>query len=171
VLLSIWSEAATRPERYLGVDGKVYYSEELEVGYRWYQAQDITPLFPFGFGLSYTTFALDQFSVTTPTIAPGDSVSLQVRVTNTGDREGAEVAQAYVAYPAELGEPPKQLRAFQKATLQPAESQTVDLTLNPRALAVWNTESGDWVVNAGTYTILVGTSSADTPLAATVTVE
>ena len=159
------------PERYPGVDGKVYYSEELEVGYRWYQAQDITPLFPFGFGLSYTTFTLDQFSVTTPTIAPGDSVSLQVRVTNTGDREGAEVAQAYVAYPIELGEPPKQLRAFQKVTLRPAESQTVDLTLNPRALAVWTTESGDWVVHPGTYRILLGTSSADTPLEATVTVE
>ena len=98
-------------------------------------------------------------------------MSLQVRVTNTGDREGAEVAQAYVAYPVELGEPPKQLRAFQKVTLRPAESQTVDLTLNPRALAVWNTESGDWVVHPGTYRILLGTSSADTPLEATVTVE
>ena len=117
VLLSIWSEAATGPERYLGVDGKVYYSEALEVGYRWYQAQDITPLFPFGFGLSYTTFTLDEFSVTTPTIEPGFSVSLQVRVTNAGDREGAEVVQAYVVYPIEIGEPPKQLRAFQKVTL------------------------------------------------------
>jgi len=162
---------ANTPERYPGVDGKVYYDEELQVGYRWFQSQNITPLFPFGFGLSYTTFSVDNLSVTTPTVQAGDPVTLQVRVSNTGDREGAEVAQAYVAYPAELGEPPKQLRAFQKITLQPGESQTVELTLNARALAVWDTDAHDWVVTPGTYGILVGTSSADTPLQATVTVE
>ncbi|MBW2375911.1 MAG: fibronectin type III-like domain-contianing protein, partial [Deltaproteobacteria bacterium] len=89
----------------------------------------------------------------------------------TGDREGAEVVQAYVASPSELGEPTKQLRAFQKLTLQPGESQTVELILNERALAVWDTDTADWVVHPGTYTILVGTSSANTPLEATVTVE
>jgi beta-glucosidase len=162
---------ANTPERYPGVDGKVYYDEELQVGYRWFQSQDITPLFPFGFGLSYTTFNVDNLSVTTPTVQPGNSVSLQVRVTNTGNREGAEVVQAYVAYPPELGEPPKQLRAFQKVTLEPDESHTVELTLNDRALAVWDTDTARWVVHAGTYTVLLGTSSANTPLEATVTVE
>jgi beta-glucosidase len=162
---------ANTPERYPGVDGKVYYDEELQVGYRWFQSQNITPLFPFGFGLSYTTFTVDNLSVATPAIQPGDPITLQVRVTNTGNREGAEVVQAYVAYPPELGEPPKQLRAFQKVTLQPAESQTVELTLNVRALAVWDTSTDSWVVSPGEYTVLVGTSSADTPLEATVTVE
>jgi beta-glucosidase len=149
----------------------VTITSQLKVGYRWYQSQGITPLFPFGFGLSYTTFAVEQLTVTTPTVLAGDPVTLQVGVTNTGEREGAEVLQAYVAYPAELGEPPKQLRAFQKVTLQPGESQSVQLTLNPRALPVWDTDADDWVVNHGTYRVLVGTSSADTPLEATVTVQ
>jgi len=162
---------ANTPERFPGVDGKVYYDEELQVGYRWFQSQNITPLFPFGFGLSYTTFNVDDLSVTTPTVQAGDPVTLQVRVTNTGGRESAEVVQAYVAYPAELGEPPKQLRAFQKVSLQPGASQTVELSLNARALAVWDTDTHDWAVSPGTYRILVGTSSADTPLEATVTVE
>ncbi|MBW2375139.1 MAG: glycoside hydrolase family 3 C-terminal domain-containing protein, partial [Deltaproteobacteria bacterium] len=85
---------ANTPERYPGVDGKVYYDEELQVGYRWFQSQDITPLFPFGFGLSYTTFMLGDLSVATPTIQAGDPVTLQVPVTNIGNREGAEVVQA-----------------------------------------------------------------------------
>ncbi len=162
---------ANIPERYPGVAGKVYYDEELKVGYRWYQTQGITPLFSFGFGLSYTTFTVDHLTVTTPTVQPGDPVILQVRLTNTGDREGAEVVQAYVVYPAELGEPPRQLRAFQKVTLQPGESQSVMLTLNPRALAIWDTEADGWIVNPGIYRVLVGTSSADTPLEAIITVE
>jgi len=162
---------ASSPERYPGVDGKVYYDEELKVGYRWFQSEAIVPLFPFGFGLSYTSFSLGDLSVTTPTVRAGDEVTLQVRVTNIGDREGAEVVQVYVAYPEGLGEPPKQLRAFEKVPLQPSASQTVELTLHPRALAVWDPDADDWLVNPGTYTILVGTSSADTPLQAFVTVE
>jgi beta-glucosidase len=118
------------PERYPGVDNKVYYSEGLEVGYGWYQANEITPLFPFGFGLSYTTFEIDSFTVDTSSGQPADSLDVQVRVTNTGTREGSEVVQVYVGYPAELGEPPKQLRAFEKVTLAPGESQAVTLTLD-----------------------------------------
>ncbi len=162
---------ANTPERYPGVDDKVHYAEELEVGYRWYQSQDITPLFPFGFGLSYTTFTLDRLMVTTPEIFSGDDVTMQVRVTNTGDRDGAEVVQAYVAYPAALGEPPRQLRAFQKVALEPGASETVELTLEERALATWDTDGDYWSVLPGEYRIFVGTSSADTPLEATVTVE
>ncbi|MFW2387973.1 MAG: glycoside hydrolase family 3 C-terminal domain-containing protein, partial [Polyangiales bacterium] len=159
------------PERYPGVDGNVYYSEELEVGYRWYLAQDIEPLFPFGFGLSYTTFTMDQLSVPTDEIAPGDSLSVQVRVNNSGEREGAEVVQVYVAYPEALGEPPKQLRAFEKVTLDAGASETVELSLGARALAIWDSEADDWVVNPGTYRVLVGNSSVSTPLEATVTVQ
>jgi beta-glucosidase len=124
------------PERYPGVDGNVYYSEELEVGYRWYQAQGIEPLFPFGFGLSYTSFTMDQLAIPTSEISAGDSVTVQVRVRNTGQREGAEVVQVYVAYPEALGEPPKQLRAFEKVTLDAGGSQVVELTLGERALAI-----------------------------------
>ena len=162
---------ANSPERYPGVDGKVFYDEELQVGYRWFQSQNIDPLFPFGFGLSYTSFVIDSLTPATNEVYPGDPLTLQVRVTNTGDREGAEVAQAYVVYPSELGEPPKQLRAFQKVILQPGESKTVDLALDARALAIWDTVTHNWVVNSGIYKILVGNSSDNTPLEATVTVQ
>jgi beta-glucosidase len=158
------------PERYPGVDGNVYYSEELEVGYRWYQAQGIEPLFPFGFGLSYTSFTMDQLAIPTSEISAGDSVTVQVRVRNTGQREGAEVVQVYVAYPEALGEPPKQLRAFEKVTLDAGGSQVVELTLGERALAIWDSEASEWVVNAGTYRVLVGSSSMNTPLESTVIV-
>ena len=103
-------------------------------------------------------------------ISPGDSVTVRVRVRNTGEREGAEVVQVYVAYPETLGEPPKQLRAFEKVTLDAGGSQMVELTLGERALAVWDSEADEWVVNPGNYRLLVGSSSVDTPLEATVTV-
>ena len=161
---------ANTPERYPGVNGRVYYDEDLQVGYRWFQSRQIAPLFPFGFGLSYTQFAISDLEPTTARVNAGEPLTLQVRVTNTGQREGAEVVQAYVAFPAELGEPPKNLRAFHKVTLQPGASQVVDLALNARALAVWDTGRHDWVVHPGTYQVLVGSSSEETPLVATVTV-
>jgi len=120
--------------------------------------------------LSYTSFELDGLSPASQQVAPGDPLTLQVRVTNTGDRAGAEVVQAYVSYPAELGEPPQQLRAFRKVALQPGESEVVELALGSRALAVWDTTSHAWVVHPGSYGIQVGNSSEETPLAATVTV-
>lgn len=159
------------PERYPGVDGKVYYDEDLQVGYRWFQSQNIEPLFAFGFGLSYTSFSISDLVVSPSVILPGNSLSLQVKVGNTGDQPGAEVIQAYVAYPAQLGEPPKQLRAFQKVTLQPGESKTVELAFNARSLAVWDTPSHDWMVHPGSYTVFVGSSSVDTPLEETVIVQ
>jgi len=161
---------ANSPERYPGVDGRVYYDEGLMVGYRWFQSQGIEPLFPFGFGLSYTSFAIDDLVLANNTVTSGEPVELQVRVTNTGDREGAEVVQAYVAYPTGLGEPPRQLRAFQKVHLQPGESQVVDLALDARAFAIWDEVAGAWVVNPGTYKILVGDSSDNIAVETTVTV-
>ncbi len=161
---------ANTPARYPGVDGKVFYDEELQIGYRWFQSQNIAPLFPFGFGLSYTSFSMTDLALATSELAAGEPLGLQVRVSNTGKREGAEVVQVYVSYPAELNEPPKQLRAFHKAALQPGESKMVDLTLDTRALAIWDTATHDWVVKPGTYKILVGNSSSNTPLEAAVTV-
>jgi beta-glucosidase len=161
---------ANTPERYPGVDGKVFYDEELQVGYRWFQSQDIAPLFPFGFGLSYTNFNITDLALATSELPAGEPLALQVRVSNTGERAGAEVVQVYVSYPAELDEPPKQLRAFHKLALQPGASETVDITLDPRALAIWDTITHNWVIEPGTYKILVGNSSANTPLETTVTV-
>ncbi len=158
-------------ERYPGVDGKVFYDEELLVGYRWYDASGEVPLFPFGFGLSYTTFAIDHLTLSHDRIAAGRTVDARVRVENTGTRQGAEVVQVYVAYPAELDEPPKQLRAFEKVDLAPGEARTLRLELGERALAIWDTVAGEWAVVPGTYEILVGTSSRHTPLRAELTVE
>ena len=162
---------ANTPARYPGVDGKVFYEEELQVGYRWFQAQNITPLFPFGFGLSYTRFSMADLALATSELSAGEPLKLQVRISNIGEREGAEVVQVYVSYPAELGEPPKQLRAFHKLALPPGSSETVNLTLDARALAIWDSATRSWVVKPGTYKILVGDSSANTPLEATVTVQ
>jgi beta-glucosidase len=161
---------ANTPRRYPGVDGKVFYDEELQVGYRWFQSQQIAPLFPFGFGLSYTTFSMTDLSLATSELPAGEPLALQVRVTNTGEREGAEVVQVYVSYPAELDEPPKQLRAFRKLALQPGESELLDISLDNRALAIWDTENRSWAVKPGDYKILVGDSSDNTPLETSVTV-
>jgi beta-glucosidase len=158
------------PERYPGVDGVVYYDEGLLVGYRWYDATGEVPLYPFGFGLSYTSFALDGLELSDDTVEPGQSFRVAVGVENTGERGGAEVVQVYVAYPPEASEPPKQLRAFQRVELAPGESRRIEMELGERALAIWDTPSGDWLVGPGAYQIMVGTSSVDTPLRATVQV-
>lgn len=150
------------PEQYPGVKDAQgmphsYYSEKLLVGYRWYDAMDIEPLFPFGFGLSYTSFSFSDLAVTPH--AGGASVS--VTVTNTGDRSGAEVAQVYVQFPAAAGEPPLQLKGFDKVTLEPGESKTVSVELDERAFSIWD---DGWTVTPGCYTVLVGNSSDDLPL-------
>lgn len=167
---------AGHPERYPGVVGdagypELTYSEGLEIGYRWHLAQDITPLFPFGHGLSYTTFDLTDLSVAcSGTI--GSSVQVAFTVTNTGARSGAEVAQVYLGLPPATGQPPKRLVAFRKIPLLPGQSQRQTLTLDPNAtshpLSVWSDAAHDFVVPSGDFVVHVGTSSTDTPLHATV---
>ena len=111
------------------------YTEDLQMGYRWYQANDVTPVFPFGFGLSYTTFAYSGLSVT-PTVDPQTShtvLSVTYTITNTGSREGAEASQVYVTLPAVANEPFKRLVGFQKVDLTPGESKEVTVTIDPSA--------------------------------------
>jgi beta-glucosidase len=138
----------------------VSYSEGLFVGYRWYQANDIAPLFAFGYGLSYTTFAFSRLAVH-PT---SSGAHVTARVTNTGHRPGAEVAQLYVADPRRTGEPPLQLKGFAKVRLAPGASTTVSFNLGPRAFARWDTATNGWTVVPGCYGIRLGDSSADLPL-------
>jgi beta-glucosidase len=157
------------PKQSPGVDGTVTYSEGLEVGYRWYDAQKITPLFPFGYGLSYTTFAFSHLSVS-PRLGAGGKVTVAVDVTNTGSRAGADVAQVYVTYPAAAGEPPLQLKGFQKVHLAAGETRHLTLALNPRDFAVWDTGAQAWNTVAGSYRVSVGDSSANLPLRAPVSV-
>ena len=155
---------AGTPDRFPG-DGKtVHYAENLAVGYRAFNATHTEPLFPFGFGLSYTTFSLDGLKVT----AGKGSATVSVRITNTGERPGAEVAQLYLTYPSipEGDEPPRQLRAFQKIQLQPKQSQTVTFTLDARAFSYWSEATHAWKMPEGAFHVLVGNSSTNLPLTA-----
>lgn len=165
---------AAAPGRYPAVGGVYDYSEGLEVGYRWYQQEGQTPLFPFGYGLSYTTFRLshlrtgpDQVEATAHGTAP---VHVSVDVTNTGHRAGTDVVQVYLGHPSGSGEPPKALKTFAKVKLDPGQTKTVRLTLSPDDFRVWDTGAHDWTVLKGSYPVYVGESSADTPLTSAVTV-
>ena len=167
---------AGHPERYPGTDeGDGYpvirYSEGLEIGYRWFQAQGIQPLFGFGFGLSYTTFDLTDVSVDAPDGANAP-VTVTASVTNTGPAAGAEVVQVYLGVPAQ-GQPPKRLAGFQKVFVEPGASQPVAITIDPAAthhpFAVWDYCTRSFHTVPGDYTVYVGTSADDTPHTATVT--
>ncbi|WP_371477132.1 discoidin domain-containing protein [Kitasatospora sp. NBC_00315] len=143
----------------------VQYSEGLEVGYRWYDDHGITPLFPFGFGLSYTTFGFSALQIGVPD--SGGNTVVSATVTNTGTRAGAEIAQLYLGAPAGTGEPAKQLKGFQRVDLQPGASARVQFTLGAHDLSQWSDAAGGWTVGAGTYQIMVGDSSRNLPLAGT----
>jgi beta-glucosidase len=149
-----------------GANGHVQYSEGLQVGYRWYDAQGKTPMFPFGFGLSYTTFGYANLSVASP--AADGSVAVGFDVTNTGSRAGAEVAQAYVSQPAAAGEPPRNLRGFKRVQLNAGQTAHVALTLDARSFQTWT--GGAWQTTAGTHTVAIGSSSRDIRLTGTTTV-
>ncbi len=168
---------AGRPERYPGTDeGAGYpvirYSEGLEIGYRWFQAQGIDPLFGFGFGLSYTTFDLTDVTVDAPHGVDGP-VTVNATVTNTGPMAGAEVVQVYVGVPVD-GQPPKRLVGFQKVSVEPGNSTPVTITIDPAAthhpFSVWDYGSGGFVIKPGEYTLHVGTSADNTSHTATITV-
>jgi beta-glucosidase len=148
------------PTQYPGVNGTEVYSEGLLVGYRWYDAKGLTPLFPFGFGLSYTTFHLSGLHLSTS----GPTVSVSYRLTNTGSRAGADVTQVYVGDPPAAGEPPQQLKGYQKVSLDPGQSQVVTVSLPASAFSYWDTATSAWAIAPGAYTIRVGDSSAGEPL-------
>jgi beta-glucosidase len=143
-----------------GVNGHSTYSEKLLVGYRWYDAKHIAPLFPFGFGLSYTTFRYSNLAVAP---SPGGA-AVSFDVTNTGDRTGAEVPQLYVADPATTGEPPLQLKGYSKVELLAGQTQRVTLNLDQRAFSYWSTAANNWAVAPGCYGLFVGSSSQTLPL-------
>jgi beta-glucosidase len=138
----------------------VTYTEGLKVGYKWFDAENKEPLFPFGYGLSYTTYAYSGIK------AGMDSVTFTVR--NTGKRAGAEIAQVYAGLPAAAQEPPKRLVAWEKIPLAAGESKTVTLKLDPKFLSVFNERKDGWELLPGEYKFFVGGSSRSLPLTATV---
>jgi beta-glucosidase len=146
----------------------VPYREGLAVGYRALDAQGISPLFPFGHGLSYTTFAFAALDVHPGTAA--GTIAVDFTVTNTGDRAGTEVAQLYLGFPASADEPPWVLRGFTRVTLAAGESRNMTIELSPRDLSCWTPKTHARYIPSGTYQIAVGSSSRDLPLRASVQV-
>jgi beta-glucosidase len=146
--------------RFPGINGKVHYSEGLDVGYRWYDAKAISPLFPFGYGLSYTTFGYSGLHVSPATVNGVQTVQVSATVTNTGSRAGTDVAQLYLGDPAAAGEPPRQLKGFQRVALNPGQSTRVTFSLPPSATWWWDQAAGGWTQSTGTYRVYVGDSSA-----------
>jgi beta-glucosidase len=138
------------------------YSEGVDIGYRWYQSQNITPAFPFGFGLSYTKFSFSNLTV--GAFDPNGTTTVTAKITNTGTVAGADVGQMYVGDPAASQDPPKQLKGFQRVTLNPGASATVSFPLTVHDLASWSPTANAWQAQAGTYSIAVGDSSASLPL-------
>ena len=148
------------PEQYPGVNGTVVYSERLLIGHRWWDAAGVAPLFPFGHGLSYTSFAYSGLAVDAATAAPAVRVSFFVQ--NVGAVAGKEVAQLYLAFPASAGEPPLVLRDFAALPLAPGERTLVEFVLDARAYSVWSVEAYAWQpVAGGAYGVSVGASSRD----------
>ena len=156
------------PAQWPGINGHTVYSEGLQIGYRWYDANNQTPLFPFGFGLSYTTFGYSNLTVSA--VSPAGQVQIGFDLKNTGTLAGAEVPQLYLGFPAAAGEPPKLLKGFQKITLSPGGTQHVTFNLNWEDLANWDTTARGWIVTPGVFQVEVGASSRDIRLTGSFTV-
>jgi beta-glucosidase len=138
------------------------YDEGMKVGYKWFDAKDKEPLFAFGQGLSYTTFAYSGVKAG----RDGSNVTVSFTVKNTGKRAGAEIAQVYATLPAGLGEPPKRLAGWAKVHLAPGESQAVNVTIEPLFLSIFDADKSGWRLAPGDYRIMVGGSSRNLPLSA-----
>ena len=156
-------------EIYPGLAGKVRYEEGVFVGYRHYDRQGIAPLFPFGFGLSYTSFALSDLAIDDSGFEAEGVVGVSVTVTNIGARAGSEVVQLYVGdEAASVPRPLKELKAFTKVQLAPGETTRVKLSLKDRDFAFYGTAARHWLVEPGAFTLMVGTSATDIKLTGTV---
>ncbi|WP_339304164.1 glycoside hydrolase family 3 C-terminal domain-containing protein [Paenibacillus sp. FSL R5-0519] len=155
-----------------GEGDRVDYREGIFVGYRYYDKKELEPLFPFGYGLSYTTFEYADLKVDRTELTDQDELNVQVRVTNTGDRAGKEIVQLYVSdVESTVIRPVKELKAFAKVALEPGESKVVSFTLNKRSFAYYNVDMKDWHVETGEFEIQVGSSSRDIHVQTRVNVE
>ncbi len=159
---------ANRPSQFPGVNGHLTYSEGLNIGYRWYDANHVAPRFPFGHGLTYTTFGYSNLTV--GAVSPSGQVQIGFDLSNTGSRAGAEVAQLYLGFPGAAGEPPKLLKGFSKIPLAPGQTEHVVFNLDWLDLANWDAAARGWLVTPGTFQVLVGSSSRDLRLTGSFTV-
>ncbi len=155
-----------------GRDGAALYGEGLFIGYRHYDARKITPLFPFGFGLSYTTFVYTGIKADAVSVKPAEGATIHIKVKNTGSRAGAEVVQLYVRQSsAPVARPEKELKHFTKLMLAPGEEKIVSFKLSERDFAYYDAKSSEWVVDSDSFEVLVGGSSRDLPLRQVLSVE
>src|SRR3984885_2531323 len=138
---------------------QVTYDEGVKIGYKWYDAENKPVLFPFGYGLSYTTYAYSNLKVTA-----GKNPRVSFTVTNTGDRAGAEIAEVYASLPAAAAEPPKRLVGWSKVKLKPGESKEIAVEVDPKYLSLFNVEQNVWQLIPGDYGFMVGGSSQNLPL-------
>jgi beta-glucosidase len=145
---------------------QVHYDEGVKVGYKWYDGEDKPVLFPFGYGLSYTTYAYSNLRVSS-----GNKPTVSFTLTNTGNREGAEIAEVYASLPAAAAEPPKRLVGWSKVKLNPGESKQVIIAVEPKYLSIFNVEKNGWQLLPGEYMFLAGGSSQDLPLKETVSLK
>lgn len=142
----------------------VIYSEGLLIGYRWFDAKNITPLFEFGFGLSYTRFNYSNLLIQNQ----GKTIVINASITNTGSTSGAEIPQLYIGFPQSAQEPPKILRGFERIMLNPSQVSSVSFLINiSKELSIWDTPSSTWKVLSGQYDVYVGASSRDIRLHST----
>ena len=149
---------AANPARFPGVHGQVQYSEGVLVGYRWYEAKRIKPLFPFGYGLSYTRFQFSHLHLSANRVDGVTPIHVSARLTNVGHVTGTDVVQVYLGLPRSTGEPPRKLVDFQRVTLSPGQSKVVDFSIRPREEWWWGRNG--WTETSGVYRIYVGDSSA-----------
>jgi beta-glucosidase len=140
------------------------YDEKLKVGYKWYDAEKKPVLFPFGFGLSYTTYAYSEL-----TVKSGDALAVSFTVKNTGKRVGTEIAQVYASLPDSAGEPPKRLIGWARVELAPGESKLVSIPVAQDRLTIFDEGTDDWKLVPGSYNVMAGGSSRDLPLHQAVT--
>ena len=144
----------------------VHYDEGVKVGYKWYDAENKPVLFPFGFGLSYTTYSYSGLKVT-----PGAETTVTFTVKNTGSRAGTEIAEVYAGLPAGAGEPPKRLVGWSRVKLNPGESREVSVTIEPKYLSIFDEAADGWKLLPGEYSFMVGGSSQALPLSGKVTLK
>jgi beta-glucosidase len=153
-----------QPDRYPGLNNKVSHSEGVFIGYRWFDQQNITPAFPFGHGLSYTSFELSNMKVQT---VGDDKLRIRVSLKNTGDRPGSSVVQLYLSLPsprADVPQPKVVLKDFKKVKLPPNKVESLEFEVNPKQLSYWDPATKSWEIASGCYGVSVGFSSRDLPM-------
>ncbi len=156
------SPAHNSERSFPGVEERVFYDEGIYVGYRYFDKEQIDPLFPFGYGLSYTTFNYENLKLDKEKFTKNDTVTVSLDIVNSGNRSGMEIIQLYIQdIKSSIDRPPKELKQFKKVKLEPNERKTVELTLNFDDFSFYDDSTHSWVVEPGTFNILLGSSSRD----------